>query len=258
VRGFAALAAACLGYGFFIEPSWIEVTHYSVSAPVSRRIRIAHVTDLHVRAVGARERKLLRLLDRERPDVIFVTGDSVTDNENYRAVDAVLTELHAPLGVFVTKGNWDRWHPRPPSDPAPNREGLRFLDNRQVEVLPGVGLFGFVDGMNGPSGDPYPPRWKPGEYRIGMIHSPADFDRIAPYFDLVLAGHTHGGQVRFPFLPPLYLPHGSRPYVAGWYARSNARMYVSRGIGNSWLEVRFLCRPELAIIDLEPEVATVH
>lgn len=85
-----------------------------------------------------------------------------------------------------------------------------------------------------------------------MVHSPEYFGTLAGKADLVLAGHTHGGQVRVPFLPPLWLPHGSGSYVEGWYQDGGSRLYVSRGIGNSVLEFRFNCRPELPVIDLMP------
>ena len=73
-------------------------------------------------------------------------------------------------------------------------------------------------------------------------------DRIAGKCDLALAGHTHGGQVRLPWLPPLWLPRGSGRFVEGWYEREGSQMYVCRGIGMSILPIRFFCRPELAVI----------
>ncbi len=78
---------------------------------------------------------------------------------------------------------------------------------------------------------------------------------IAPRLDLAFAGHTHGGQVRLPLIGALWTPPGSGRYVAGWYSMSEApraRMYVSRGVGTSVLPVRFLCRPEVALITLQP------
>jgi hypothetical protein len=87
-----------------------------------------------------------------------------------------------------------------------------------------------------------------GAYVIAAFHAPAFFDNIAGHVPLVLAGHTHGGQVRLPLVPVFWLPQGSGRFLEGWYAERGSRMYVSRGIGTSFLPIRFLCLPELAII----------
>jgi len=87
-----------------------------------------------------------------------------------------------------------------------------------------------------------------GPYVIAAFHAPAFFDDIAGQVPLVLAGHTHGGQVRLPLVPVFWLPHGSGRFLEGWYAERGSRMYVSRGIGTTFLPIRFLCPPELAII----------
>ena len=89
-------------------------------------------------------------------------------------------------------------------------------------------------------------------FKIGLFHSPSFFEKAFKHFELALAGHTHGGQIRIPFLPPVWLPEGSGNFVAGWYKRGRSQMYVSRGLGNSILEVRFFCRPEVALIKIEP------
>jgi len=89
-------------------------------------------------------------------------------------------------------------------------------------------------------------------FAILLTHSPEIFmkaDLIK--FDLVLAGHTHGGQVRLPGIGALWLPAGSEPFESGWFDGQYARMYVTRGIGTSTLPVRLFCRPELALITLK-------
>ena len=88
----------------------------------------------------------------------------------------------------------------------------------------------------------------PDAFVIALFHSPVYFDQLAARCPLALAGHTHGGQVRIPLVPAFWLPRGSGRYLAGWYRRDAAEMYVSRGIGTSVLPMRFLCRPELAFI----------
>jgi predicted MPP superfamily phosphohydrolase len=83
------------------------VTHSSVQAPLSRPLKIAHLSDLYTSGLGRRERKLLLLLDAERPDVIVITGDTVTWGQRYNGVGPLLSRLHAPLGVWLVRGNWE-------------------------------------------------------------------------------------------------------------------------------------------------------
>jgi hypothetical protein len=80
-QAFAALCGVgllVLGYALFIEPAWIEVRHVKIAAPLEAPIKIAHLSDLHTRGLGRVERRLLELLDREQPDLIVITGDSLS------------------------------------------------------------------------------------------------------------------------------------------------------------------------------------
>ncbi len=81
---------------------------------------------------------------------------------------------------------------------------------------------------------------------IMLFHSPSAFDSAARDGDLAFAGHTHGGQVRLPFVGALWTPPGSGRFLEGWYEQGGARMLVSRGVGTSMVPVRFLCSPEVA------------
>src|SRR5215813_2832525 len=101
----------CVVDGFFVEPNWIEVTHHSLSAPVAAPLKIAHLTDLHSAGLGYRERRLLELLRQEKPDLIVITGDTVSSAGTYDGESAVLRELHAPLGVWLVRGNWENRYP---------------------------------------------------------------------------------------------------------------------------------------------------
>ena len=243
------VAAALLVYANQVEPYWIEVTHHRVAAPLDPPLKIAHLTDLHSTGIGRREKTLLALLEEERPDLILITGDCVGVKDLYRESREVLKKLRAPLGVWLARGNWEIWSLIPREHEFFASARVKLLRNEAAEVRPGVWLAGFDDAASGTpdlergfAGIPA------GAYRIALFHSPAFFDHVAGRADLALAGHTHGGQVRIPGLPPLWLPRGAWPYVEGWYEKNGSRMYVSRGVGTSVLPVRFSCRPEVAII----------
>jgi predicted MPP superfamily phosphohydrolase len=247
-------------YAFGVEPTWIEVTRHRVDAPVDPPLTIAHLSDLHTEGLGRRERELLERLDAEKPDAIVVTGDSLNgqlfgprpgrhDEVAYARAAGFLGRLHAPLGVWVVRGNWEELRRLPDERGYYSRLGLRFLVNEAAEMRPGVWVAGFDDSKGSPQLEPAL-RAIPADARftIALFHSPAYFDRLKGRFPLALAGHTHGGQVRLPFLPPLWLPSGCGRYVEGWYESGGSRLYVSRGIGTSVLPIRFFCRPELAFI----------
>jgi predicted MPP superfamily phosphohydrolase len=238
-------------YAAEIEPSWIEVTHYHVTAPISPPIKIAHLTDLHTLELGRPERRLLELLAEEKPDVIVITGDVTHNDGRIEDSRALLERLHAPLGVWMVRGNWELWRPAEDAGEFFHSLGIHYLVNENAQLREELWLVGLDDPR---AGHPDPERARAGvpagAYTITLVHAPVIFDALVNRTNLVLAGHTHGGQVRLPFLPPLWLPGGAGGYVQGWYAKAGTRMYVSRGIGMSVLPVRFLCRPELTILTL--------
>ena len=253
-----ALRAVFVGSGLFglLERSWlarrdIEITRHRVVAPVAPPIRIAHVTDLHVIRPGARERQLLDALAAERPDAIVLTGDFTDPAGDPRACGEVLERLSAPLGVWATLGNWDYWHPVEDWPEFLSDRGVRLLRNASARLADAVWLAGLDSAVAGyPDPQVALAGVPPGGFVIGLLHCPVLFDDVAELFPLALAGHTHGGQIRIPGLPPLHLPRGCRPYSAGWYDRGRSRMYVNRGIGAPGLPVRLACPPEIAIFTL--------
>jgi hypothetical protein len=250
----ALLGALCLGYAFFIEPHWIEVTHHRVQVTgLKQPLKVAHLTDLHLRRWGRRDEALLRLLDEQKPDLIVITGDTsspgVTDEDRYR----LLSKLQAPLGVYAVRGNWELWAPMEDEAGLYRKAGIHSLMNESQPVRDTVWLVGLDDALAGtPDLEKAFSGMPPGQPCVTLMHSPAIFDEAAGKCPLALAGHTHGGQVRLPGVGALWLPPGSGNYEAGWYERNGSKLYVSRGLGNSILDLRFLCRPELAILMLEP------
>jgi len=260
-RIVAALVLAALviffAYSLWIEPFRVEVVHTSVQGNVATPLKIAQLSDLHTHGVGARERQVLDILDDEKPDVIVVTGDSLGGyGGTYAMVQEVFQQLHAPLGVWVVRGNYENWRQMQHEHSFYANAGVHLLLNSGTLLRNDVWLAGVDDPYTGkPSIEGALTGAPPGVYEILLFHSPAYFDRVAGHVDLCLAGHTHGGQVRPPFLPPLWLPKGCWPYVAGWYEAkgTKSKMYVNRGIGTSLMPIRFNSRPEVTILTVEPE-----
>jgi predicted MPP superfamily phosphohydrolase len=243
--------------GVLIEPYRVETTHSVIYGAVSAPLKIAQLTDLHTYGLGRRERRMLSILADEKPDAIVITGDSLAGyGGNYQDIAEVYKQLHAPLGVWFVRGNWENDHPIRPA----RRErgfyddaGVHLLVNANAQLRPDIWLIGLNDPSSGAvrldaamAGVPQ------NAYKIALFHAPGFFDHIAGKVDMVLAGHTHGGQIHIPFVKPFWLPHDSGRYLAGWYEDGSSKMYVSRGLGMSAVPIRFLCRPEVAIITVEP------
>ena len=165
----------------------------------------------------------------------------------------VLGRLHAPLGVFVVRGNWENWN-KPPNEASFYASvGATLLVNEGRLLRRDIWIAGLDDPMSGAAdigasqvGAP------PDALRVVLFHSPEYFDDAAPKIDLAFAGHTHGGQVRIPLLGPLWMPPGSGRFLEGWYTTGSARMLVSRGVGTSLLPVRLFCPAEVAMVDIRP------
>lgn len=241
----------------FIEPYRIQVTDYAVhTAPgvLQTPLKIAQLSDLHTRGLGRRERKMLAILAAEKPDVILITGDTLANPfGNYAACLQVYKQLHAPLGVWFVHGNWENIQPVRHERQYYRDAGIHLLVNQNAELRPGVWLIGLDDASSGrPEFDAASKGIPADAYKIAIFHAPVSFDRVAGMVNLCLSGHTHGGQVRLPFIRPFWLPLGSGRYLEGWYEDKGSRMYVSRGLGMSNLPVRFRCRPEMDFITLEP------
>src|ERR1700733_1505752 len=239
----------------WIEPNWIDVTHYDIPGSVTSPIKIAQLTDLHTNGLGRRERHVVSILDQEKPDIILITGDSLSAwDPSYAEVQEVYEQLRAPLGVWFVRGNFENWKPVPHEHAYYAKSGVHLLLNAGALVRPDLWLAGVDDSFTGkPNADAALAGAPPDAFKILMFHAPAYFDEVAGRVNLCLAGHTHGGQVRIPFMAPLWMPKGCWPYVSGWYQSGNTRMYVSRGVGMSMLPIRFDCRPEVTFLTIRPE-----
>ena len=247
VAAVAVLVDAC-----HVEPFRVEVTRHDLRAPVPRPIAIAHLTDLHTTGLGPREREMIATIERERPDAIVLTGDTNTDGSTFEGMRDVLSSLRAPLGVWAVRGNHEIWSFADRSRELYESSGIRYLENEAAELAPGVWLVGLDDAFAGRPDPSVAGRVPEGAYRIALFHAPVGFDAVAGRCDLAFAGHTHGGQIRIPLVHPFWLPPACGPYLAGWYERDGSRMYVSRGIGTTGPAIRFLCRPEVAVVRLVP------
>jgi len=252
--GLAALLAPAVVvlYAFFVEPYSLELTRHGLAADVSQPLKIAHLSDLHSRGFGTRERQVVALLDQAVPDLIVVTGD-IVDTGSLEQTRELFVRLRAPLGIWVVRGNAERARPDGNDGAFFKSVNAHLLDNQGVAIREDVWLVGLDDPLTGhPDLDVALKGAPAASFKVALFHSPDHFGEVAGLFNLGLAGHTHGGQVRLPGVSGLWLAQPNSPYIAGWYTKNRSQLYVSRGIGTTVVPARFMARPEIALIEISP------
>ena len=236
--------------GIYYHTNTLMTTHYQLKLSESKRtLKIAHISDLHSHHFGELEKQLIASLKKEKPDLIVITGDLTTPKRD-RDYSYLLRNLHAPLGVYFILGNWEYWAPINHLDELLANAHITNLTNKFQKISEDLWLVGFDDSREGNPDLKVMNTIPSTSFKIGLFHSPQFFDKIAGKINLGLAGHSHGGQLRIPFIGEIWTPEGTGPYVQGWYYQKNSHLFVSRGIGTSVLPVRFNCSPELAMIHI--------
>ena len=263
VMSLSVLLSLCFVYALLVEPYWLEVTHITIATPKLKsaggKVRIALISDLHCDDVRRLEPALPGAIEKEHPDVILFAGDSINNRVGGVTVfKECISELSKIAPVFLVEGNHDtRDFPHVKLAQGTGATMLRCnavdIPVRQTSVhLIGTsvdfegGLPKLLDALD------------PARFNIFLYHFPAEILSISKFpVDLMLAGHTHGGQVCLPFYGAI-VTHSktSKRYEKGLHQLGNTWLYVSRGIGmdgGMTPRIRFLARPEVTIIDLVPD-----
>ncbi|PQV62769.1 hypothetical protein B1R32_12216 [Abditibacterium utsteinense] len=270
--GIGALSVSSLAWGAGVEVNWVEIVEINVTLPRLPRafdgFRLAQISDVHIEG-GAMRRHfpdIARLTTAQGADAIVLTGDYTTHADNWQenALYAGFRELKAPSGVFAVLGNHDQWFS--PDDrfggaamarSALSRAGAHELKNdafaieRNGEKLWMCGIDDWATGHSDLSA--FPSRFSPQNCAILLAHEPdfADDVALGGRFDLMLSGHSHGGQIALPLVGPVHLPAGGRKYPRGRYQVEDMMLYTNRGLGVVDLPIRFCARPEITVLTLK-------
>jgi predicted MPP superfamily phosphohydrolase len=200
--------------------------------------------------------QLCQALENESPDLVAITGDIVTKGWTKEAVLQFLDALPAaPLGRAAVMGNWEHWSGADLEtwQGICHSRDVELLNNRWIQRDDLV-IAGTDDWLSGSPDLDASLEDAPSDLPVlALTHSPGLFPEISKRrVHLVLSGHSHGGQVRIPFLGALWVPRGTEDLVAGWYQENDAHLFVSRGVGWSIAPIRLWCPPELATIEMVP------
>lgn len=278
-------------WAFWYEPSSLVVKNYETRIPELGagfdNFKIVAISDVHGGSnfvTEERIREVVRRTNEQKPDLIVLLGDFVSQTFNSRknlkmpmaTIADNLQGLQAKHGVFAVIGNHDYWYDEKKVEAELERVGYRVLENEVVRIEQSgasFALIGLPDEIK--AAVEYQPNvW--GKYRdkaqtalkefglrenepiVAITHNPDPFSYIAhkllldENFRLMLAGHTHGGQCNFPIVGAPVVPssHGQR-YVKGLIQENNRKLFVTSGIGMSVFPVRFRVPPEISVLTIK-------
>ncbi len=275
----AVAGGLLLLYTHFIEPAWIAVTRVDVPVralpPDLDGLTIVHISDTHV-GVGPGAAALHRAVDlanRESPNLVLLTGDFLDSQADPESAGdtlvAELSRLRAPRGMFAVLGNHDHAVGKERITALLESVGVTVLDAQHARVMienTPVWVLGVEDGGVEFCRDyaEFQKAWRPqatafeemlagippSDARVLLVHNP-DFAMMLPpgRLDLVLAGHTHGGYIRLPWIgAPLTPSCFNQTLLAGPVKVNDTLVYINRGLGG--VQLRFNARPEIAVLRL--------
>jgi uncharacterized protein len=249
-------------YAYKIEPLWFEVKHINITLPDLDRAfvgyRIVQISDLHAgdKLDRTHLNKVIDAVNDQKPDLVVITGDHVSrmPRRHIELLDIYL-RLHPRDRTVAVLGNHDVYNDATPIRTALKTAGVTLLENNIYTLkrdnatlhIAGVGdVFAKEDKL-----DRVLAQLPATGAAIMLAHEPDFADQAAATkrFGLQLSGHSHGGQLRFPFFDG-YVPELAQKYPLGRYQVGDMIQYTNRGIGTVKIYARFNCRPEISVFTL--------
>jgi len=245
------------GENFRTEHIELVTPHIAPGAPP---LKFAHLSDLHMERFTARHERLVQRINDEDVDFVFLTGDILSSAPHTASGTArLLRGLRCRCGIYACRGNWEVRCGGRPSLLANwmGRAGVRLLINESESVPTPAGtvLVSAIDDLSAGWPDlesTLRPPQSDTHYSILLSHAPLAV-RLLPErhgVHLVLSGHTHGGQIRIPWLWKHILPPCHGGFTDGLYAFGWGHLYVNRGFGTVGLPLRVFCPPEVAFFEV--------
>ena len=242
-------------YGFLIEPNLIMVKKLTIKSDDIKNFKIVFVSDFHLsKQAKLRLNRIVKKVNEQKPDVVISGGDYVIMHNakfsmdmNYAAEK--LAEINSRYGIYSVMGNHDYHKDNKYIKNALTNHGIKVLENENAKIIHNdkpIYIAGisdmqttFYDLDKAPTGTKLP--------IILVSHSPDITPKAKGRVNLVLSGHTHGGQVRIPFIGPIIVPskYGDK-YASGFIDNFT---YTTKGLGTSILHLRFNCAPEILVVE---------
>lgn len=251
---------------FTVEPHWFEVNRHEISIPnlpaELAGLTISHITDIHIgeHTTYEQAREIVRLSNAQNPDLVVMTGDYITKSTTQLdPLIELFRDLKSKHGIFAVLGNHDYASNTARMKSLAKSADIELMGNEH-RVLKIKGKKLCIAGVedlwtkrtclktamqNAPKNTP----------KILLCHNP-DFAESMPRdleIDLMISGHTHGGQVKIPFIGPVVLPINHKKYAEGLVQGPACKVFISRGLGMVGYPVRFNCKPEIPLLTIKPE-----
>ncbi len=246
----------------FISTSGLIVKEYAIidnELPESfHGMKIVHLSDIHYTfPVDNKDlEKIVTQINEIKPEIVIFTGDLFTDyklnEEEINELIKHLNNIEATLYKFAISGNHDYQYNN--YEELIEKTDFIYLDNERYDIYfegsNPISIYGLPSSLEDEP-DHQVLNDDNNNYKIVLSHEPDEADKIVSYDpNIILSGHSHGGQVRIPFFGAIYTPVGSKKYYEEYYKINDTSLYVSSGIGNSVLPIRFLNKPSINVYRL--------
>ncbi|MGN6643531.1 MAG: metallophosphoesterase [Verrucomicrobiota bacterium] len=242
-----AIPGAIITDARWMEPDWLKVKKLRLSDGKPTH-RFVHFTDLHYKGDREYALSLVKTINSFSPDFVCFTGDLIEETRFLPEALEMISGIKSP--VYAVPGNHDYWSRASFGEFAKGfaaTGGAWLMDEQQVIAGGKINLLGASCRSQQQATMPL----QTGAKNILLMHYPAWAKKFGEQkFDLVLAGHSHGGQVRFPFFGPIMLPFGVDEYDMGMFQTAAGPLYVNPGIGWFPVPIRFNCRPEVTVFEI--------
>ncbi|MGJ9458593.1 metallophosphoesterase [Oceanobacillus sp. CF4.6] len=272
LMAFIGISGGTYYYSRNIETTLLKITEETISSPkinsAFNNFKIIQFSDTHIGFHYSLEQlqELANKINLQNPDIIVFTGDLVDEPNHYNwdsRLTTILQSMKANHGKYWIYGNHD--HGGYGTDivhDVMEKSHFHLLQNNHVSIEQDgstIVIAGVDDVMLGkPDLDATLQHTDPNLFTILLAHEPDFVEKTFSYpIDVQLSGHSHGGQVRFPFIGDLYTPAYAEKYVQGKYILNDEKLslYVNSGIGTTRLPYRFLCKPELHVYTLKSQMS---
>lgn len=256
---YAGLGLAFLE-SFWVERYFVDFTYHKIGTENDHRIRIVQLTDLHLNYIGWGLTNAIQEICHIQPDLIVLTGDVIEKKGKLDHLATFLKMLPMAIPKVAILGNWEHWCEERldllKNVYEDNQVTLLRNENTSCRIKDKTIAISGCDDWRVQKADykKAVSNLDTNDFHLLLTHCPVHKEEVLQekgeeQIDLILSGHTHGGQITF-FGKPLFIPSGCGHYMKGWFHEGNIPHYVCKGVGTSTVPFRLGARSEIAVFDV--------
>lgn len=262
---FIAIILLIVLYGRFIGTNGIKIKEYKIInnniIEEYHGLKIVHISDIHYGTTVNEKKldKLVKKINQLNPDIVTLTGDLIDERTNYdkNIIIKYLSNINSKLGKYAISGNHDT--PTDVFDEIISKSGFININDTYELIYNNSNIPIVISGISSNINDTTDLNIKTEKFdtyiksidednkpifSILLIHEPDYINNLnISNYNIILSGHSHGGQIRIPIIGKIYTPYGSKKYYNDYYKIENTELFVSNGIGTSTLKFRLFSKP---------------